>query len=101
MVAVPAADGLPYGSISGAAIKVAGLQKAYGTVQVVSDFNVDIEAGEFVSILGASGSGKTTVLRMLAGLEEPTGGQILIDGRETVGVPPEKRDIGLVFQDYA
>ena len=101
MVAVTAAHQVARHSVSGAAIKIVGLQKFYGTVHAVRDFSIEIRAGEFISILGASGSGKTSVLRMLAGLEDPSDGQVLIDGRETVGLPPEKRDIGLVFQDYA
>jgi ABC-type Fe3+/spermidine/putrescine transport system ATPase subunit len=88
-------------AINGASIRIVDLEKRFGYLKAVSNFNIDIQPGEFISVLGASGSGKTTVLRMLAGLEEPSGGQILIDGRDTVGLPPEERNIGLVFQDYA
>jgi putative spermidine/putrescine transport system ATP-binding protein len=85
----------------GASIRIRNLEKHFGDFRAVEGFSIDIAAGEFVSLLGASGSGKTTVLRMLAGLEEPTRGQILIDGRDATSLPPEARAIGLVFQDYA
>jgi len=88
-------------AISGASIRISRLEKRFGRIVAVRDFSIDIAAGEFVSVLGASGSGKTTVLRMLAGLEEPTSGEIRIDGRVATDLPPERRDIGLVFQDYA
>lgn len=87
--------------ITGASIQIIDLEKRFGSVHAVRGFNINIRAGEFISVLGASGSGKTTVLRMLAGLEEPSGGQILMDGLDAVGLPPEARNIGLVFQDYA
>lgn len=89
------------GGTTGASIQITNLEKKFGDFFAVRDFSIDIRAGEFFSVLGASGSGKTTVLRMIAGLEEPTAGQILIDGRDTTELPPEARDIGLVFQDYA
>jgi putative spermidine/putrescine transport system ATP-binding protein len=88
-------------AIAGASIQIRRLEKRFGSVAAVQDFSIDIAAGEFFSVLGASGSGKTTVLRMIAGLEEPSGGQIMIDGKDTTELPPEARDIGLVFQDYA
>ena len=68
---------------------------------VVKDFNLDVKKGEFVTLLGPSGSGKTTVLMMLAGFEVPTHGEILLAGRSLHNVPPHKRDIGMVFQNYA
>ena len=85
----------------GAAIQINGLTKSFGDILAVRGFELMIEGGEFISILGASGSGKTTVLRMLAGLEEPSSGSIFIDGQNATDLPPEKREIGLVFQDYA
>jgi spermidine/putrescine ABC transporter ATP-binding subunit len=87
--------------MSGAAITIRHLAKSFGDVAAVRDFNLDVRAGEFVSVLGQSGSGKSTVLRMIAGLELPTSGEILIDGRSSTNLPPEARDIGMVFQDYA
>lgn len=87
--------------VSGASIEIKGLVKRFGEFTAVRDFNLRVAAGEFISVLGASGSGKTTVLRILAGLEEPSAGQILIGGADTTSLPSEARDIGLVFQDYA
>ena len=67
----------------------------------VEDFNLAIEKGEFVSFLGPSGCGKTTTLRMIAGFETPTSGTITIDGRDITTVPPNRRNVGMVFQSYA
>jgi len=79
-----------------------GVQKSYdGETLVVKDLNVEIQQGEFLTLLGPSGSGKTTGLMMLAGFETPTAGEILLAGRSINKVPPHKRDIGMVFQNYA
>ncbi|MCO8170636.1 ABC transporter ATP-binding protein [Pseudomonas sp. 21LCFQ02] len=79
-----------------------GVQKSYdGESLIVKDLNLDIRKGEFLTLLGPSGSGKTTSLMMLAGFETPTAGQILLNGRAINNVPPHKRDIGMVFQNYA
>ncbi|WNW12137.1 ABC transporter ATP-binding protein [Pseudomonas sp. DTU_2021_1001937_2_SI_NGA_ILE_001] len=79
-----------------------GVQKSYdGESLIVKDLNLDIRKGEFLTLLGPSGSGKTTSLMMLAGFETPTAGQILLAGRAINNVPPHKRDIGMVFQNYA
>ena len=75
--------------------------KDYGTVRVVEDLDLDIAQGEFVSLLGPSGSGKTTLLMMLAGFESVSGGAILLDGEKINDLPPYKRDMGVVFQNYA
>lgn len=83
------------------------IKKSYGDVEVIKNFNLNIENGEFVSFLGPSGCGKTTCLRMVAGLETNTAGVISIDGQivsspaEGIFVPPEKRQLGMVFQSYA
>ncbi|MFN7102282.1 MAG: ABC transporter ATP-binding protein [Pseudorhizobium sp.] len=77
------------------------LQKSFGPVQVVKDFNMSIEKGEFVSFLGPSGCGKTTVLRMIAGFEMPSGGTITIDGQDQNRLKSNQRNIGMVFQAYA
>ena len=77
------------------------LQKSFGSVKVVHDFNMTIDKGEFVSFLGPSGCGKTTVLRMIAGFEIPTGGTIEIAGKEQTNLRPNQRNIGMVFQAYA
>jgi len=77
----------------------------YGDVVAVRDFSLDIEPGEIVCLLGRSGCGKTTLLRLAAGVEEPTQGRILINDQEVSGpsrfLPPEKRNVGLMFQDFA
>ncbi|HEV7437951.1 MAG TPA: ABC transporter ATP-binding protein [Pseudorhizobium sp.] len=77
------------------------LQKSFGAIQVVKNFNMAIEKGEFVSFLGPSGCGKTTVLRMIAGFETPSGGTISIDGRDQSRLKTNQRNIGMVFQAYA
>jgi putative spermidine/putrescine transport system ATP-binding protein len=75
--------------------------KQFGTFLAVKDFSIDVERGEFVSFLGPSGCGKTTTLRMIAGFIEPSSGDILIRGQKVNGVPPYRRDTGMVFQNYA
>jgi len=87
--------------MSGAVVTLSGLEKAYGTVGAVRGVSLDIAGGEFLTLLGPSGSGKTTTLMMIAGFEEPSKGDIRIDGRSVVGVSPHKRNIGMVFQNYA
>jgi putative spermidine/putrescine transport system ATP-binding protein len=78
------------------------VQKSYdGETLVVKDLNLSIARGEFLTMLGPSGSGKTTTLMMLAGFESPTHGDVKLDGRTLNNVPPHKRDIGMVFQNYA
>lgn len=67
----------------------------------VQDFNLEVQKGEFVSFLGPSGCGKTTTLRMIAGFESPTSGQIVLDGRDITDIPPNQREVGMVFQSYA
>lgn len=83
-------------------VRFQNVQKSYdGETLVVKDLNLDIHHGEFLSLLGPSGSGKTTCLMMLAGFEHPTAGQITLDGASLNDVPPHKRNIGMVFQNYA
>jgi putative spermidine/putrescine transport system ATP-binding protein len=82
-------------------IRFDGVSKYYGQQCVVDKLRLDIEKGEFVSLLGPSGSGKTTLLMMLAGFETATEGQILVDGYRVNDVPSHKRDMGVVFQNYA
>lgn len=78
------------------------IAKSYdGRVMAVQGLNLSVRRGEFLSLLGPSGSGKTTCLMMLAGFETPTAGAIRIDGRSVHALPPRKRGIGMVFQDYA
>jgi spermidine/putrescine transport system ATP-binding protein len=96
--AVPEEDGL-------AAIELVGVEKEFTAgghdVRAVEHVDLRIAEGEFFSLLGPSGCGKTTTLRMIAGFEEPTSGQILLHGRDMVGVPPFRRDVNMVFQQYA
>ncbi len=83
------------------AVSIEGLTKHYGTSHAVNGISVKIENGEFISLLGPSGCGKTTTLKMIAGFEDATSGAIRFDGKDVVHVPAEKRDIGMVFQNYA
>jgi putative spermidine/putrescine transport system ATP-binding protein len=82
-------------------LEIENLNKDFGGGSGVRRFDIRVERGEFVSFLGPSGCGKTTTLRMVAGFEEPTSGAIRIDGREMVGLRPNQRNIGMVFQSYA
>jgi putative spermidine/putrescine transport system ATP-binding protein len=80
---------------------LAGLSKHYGEVVAVAGIDLEVEAGEFFTMLGPSGSGKTTTLRMIAGFEDPSAGTIQLAGRDVDGVPPYDRAVNTVFQDYA
>ena len=77
------------------------LRKTYGATVAIDDVSLSLGRGEFLTLLGPSGSGKTTTLLTVAGLIEPTGGSILLDGRPIDALPPYRRDIGVVFQNYA
>lgn len=83
------------------ALQLEGIQKLYGTVKALDNISFDLRKGEFLTMLGPSGSGKTTSLRVIAGFVQPTAGRLLIDGRDMTDVPPQKRNIGMMFQDYA
>ncbi|MDO9712604.1 ABC transporter ATP-binding protein [Paracraurococcus lichenis] len=85
----------------GAAVTLRDLEKRYGPVGAVAGVSIDIRGGEFLTLLGPSGSGKTTTLMMLAGFETPNAGDIAIDGASVVDLPPHRRNIGMVFQNYA
>ena len=85
----------------GAPIRIEALTKRYEGFTAVDDVSLDIAAGEFLTILGASGSGKTTTLMAVAGFVDPTSGTILIGDRDISRLPPEKRGLGVVFQSYA
>ena len=82
-------------------ISLKGVKKAFGGVTVVDNFNLDVNKGEFVTFLGPSGCGKSTTLRMIAGFEKPTEGEILLNGKDIINLPPYKRPINTVFQRYA
>src|SRR5215468_9548811 len=86
---------------SGAAVVLEKVRKSFGSVTAVDDVSFAIEPGEFITLLGPSGSGKTTTLMLIAGFDHPSQGEIYIDGTPIVGVPPYRRGIGMVFQNYA
>ena len=83
------------------AIRFTGVSRHYGNVKAVDNVDMDIAEGEFFAMLGPSGSGKTTSLRLIAGFEQPTAGDIHIFGHVAQGIPPYKRNVNTVFQDYA
>ncbi|WP_062762191.1 ABC transporter ATP-binding protein [Falsirhodobacter sp. alg1] len=82
-------------------LKLSHLEKSFGASHVVRNFNLEVERGEFISLLGPSGCGKTTVLRMVAGFEKPDVGSISIAGKDVTALGVRRRDIGMVFQAYA
>nr|WP_199899176.1 ABC transporter ATP-binding protein [Sneathiella glossodoripedis] len=82
-------------------LTLAGIRKEFGSFVAVNDVNLSIPNGSFVCLLGPSGCGKTTLLRMIAGLEQPTEGDILIDGEDITNIPTHERSLGMVFQSLA
>lgn len=84
-----------------AQVKLKNVTKHFGEVEAVKEFSLDISDGEFIILVGPSGCGKTTLLRIVAGLETPTSGEIYIDSDPITKIPPKKRDIAMVFQNYA
>jgi spermidine/putrescine transport system ATP-binding protein len=84
-----------------ALLEIRNVVKAFGDYTAVNHVSLSIEAGEFFTLLGPSGCGKTTLLRMLAGFDQPDSGQILLDGQDMTHTPPEKRPVHTVFQNYA
>lgn len=89
------------GSVTAPLLTVENLSKRFGAVQAVDDVSFEIDAGAFFALLGPSGCGKTTIMRMIAGFEEPDTGRILIDGEDVVAHPPHKRPVNMMFQSYA
>lgn len=83
------------------AVQFTHVSRQFGDVKAVDRVSIDIQDGEFFSMLGPSGSGKTTCLRLIAGFEQPSSGSIRIHGEEAAGLPPYQRDVNTVFQDYA
>src|SRR5687768_10573812 len=84
-----------------AAVSFQNVSRHFGEVRAVDDVSFDIDVGEFFALLGPSGSGKTTCLRLIAGFEQPDEGHIEIFGETAEGVPPYRRNVNTVFQDYA
>lgn len=82
-------------------LEVSSLNKTYADTKILNDISFTVNDGEFLSFLGPSGCGKTTVLRIITGLEHPDSGKITINGQDISGIPTEKRNIGMVFQNYA
>src|SRR5271165_440989 len=82
-------------------VRLENIHKSFGPVEVVKGLDLEVQDGEFLVLLGASGSGKTTALRMIAGLESVTSGRVKIGGRDVTNVLPKYRDIAMVFQSYA
>ncbi|MDV7350615.1 ABC transporter ATP-binding protein [Halorubrum distributum] len=83
------------------AVELDGVTKRYGETAAVDDVSLRVREGEFFTLVGPSGCGKTTTLRLIAGFEEPTEGTVRFGGKSMAGVPPEDRDVGVVFQSYA
>ena len=82
-------------------VRIEGVTKRFGTITAVDRVDLVVERGELFALLGGSGCGKTTLLRLLAGLETPDAGRILIDGQDMTGVPPHQRPVNMMFQSYA
>src|SRR3954468_18306256 len=82
-------------------LRLAGLEKRYGATIAVAGIDLEVREGEFVTLLGPSGCGKTTTLGLIAGFFPPTAGEIYLKGRPVADLPSFRRDIGVVFQDYA
>src|SRR5438105_6472055 len=85
----------------GSALELRNLSKAYGAIAAVRNISLRIAAGEFVALLGPSGSGKTTTLMVVAGFAVPDSGQVLLNGTEITAWPPHRRNLGMVYQNYA
>ena len=84
-----------------AQLEIRNVTRRFGDFVAVDDVSLNIEAGEFFTLLGPSGCGKTTILRMIAGFDLPDAGQILLDGKDLADTPAEKRPVHTVFQSYA
>src|SRR5260370_35687291 len=82
-------------------VRIEGVTKRFGAITAVDSVDLAIERGELFALLGSSGCGKTTLLRLLAGFETPDAGRLVIDGQDMTGVPPHRRPINMMFQSYA
>lgn len=95
------AEELPVAAVGQIKLRVEGLGKCYGNIAALHALNLEVHSGELLTLLGASGSGKTTLLQIISGLVAPTSGRIIIDNHDQTHAPAHKRDIGVVFQNYA
>ena len=95
----------PKNNTMAASLQISGVRKVFGkgikAVEVLQRIDIDVQPGEFLILVGPSGCGKSTLLNIIAGLEEPSEGQVRIGGKDVIGVPPAQRDIAMVFQSYA
>src|SRR5687767_11165773 len=83
------------------AVSIRDVSKRFGEVTVLDDINFDVAESEIVVLLGASGSGKTTILRIISGLEMPGSGQVILHGKDVTNIPARIRGTGVIFQSYA
>ncbi len=87
--------------MKGSHVAITGVEKHFGDFHALKSVSIDINKGEFYSLLGPSGCGKTTLLRIIAGFEDPSAGAVLLDGRDVVPLPANKRQVNTVFPSYA
>src|SRR5436309_15064245 len=82
-------------------LQLENLHRQFGSFKALKGIDISLGEGEFLSLLGPSGCGKTTALRLVAGFDRPDAGRVVVDGRDVTNVPPNKRDMGMVFQAYS
>ena len=82
-------------------LSLKNIKKSFDGENVLNNISLDIDRGEFITLLGSSGCGKTTTIRIIAGLETPNSGKVILNGNDITGLAPEKRDVNTVFQNYA
>src|SRR5688572_21232834 len=92
---------LEVGDVAAPVLEIRDLEKRFGNVEVLKGISLEMTAGDFLVLVGPSGCGKSTLLNCIAGLDETSGGKIIIGGRDVTQVPPRDRDIAMVFQSYA
>src|SRR3954463_8374377 len=85
----------------GTTVEFKQVRRVFGTMSALAGLDLKIDPGEMLALLGPSGCGKTTALRLLAGFDQPTSGQVLVDGKDISRTPASKRDMGMVFQSYS